>query len=90
VLQGLTVGEIHPPFRVDPWVLLVRMEHRIPASLTDATRLQLYNELFEADLNATLDAVLTEIYPQLINAPPALPAGESNELANPVILDPEG
>jgi hypothetical protein len=50
----------------------------------------LYNELFEADLNATLDAVLTEIYPQLINAPPALPAGESNELANPVILDPEG
>jgi parvulin-like peptidyl-prolyl isomerase len=79
ILQKLTIGEIHPPFRVDPWILLVRMEHRQPASLTDATRLQLYTELFETDLHATLDAALTEIYPQLVDAPPALPPASDAE-----------
>lgn len=68
VLETLTVGEIHPPFRVDKWVLLLQMEHRLPASLNDATRLQLYTELFEQDLNTCLDAALSEIYPQLAAA----------------------
>ena len=66
VLSKLTVGEVHPPFRVDTWVLLVQMEHRLPASLTDATRLQLYNELFQQDLEATLDQQLQAIYPTLL------------------------
>lgn len=71
-LNSLTVGEIHPPFRVDQWVLLVQMEHRQPARLNDATRLQLYNELFEQDINATIDGALTDSYPQLLAAPGAL------------------
>jgi len=81
VLQTLTVGEIHPPFRVDKWVLLLQMEHRLPASLNDATRLQLYTELFEQDLNSCLDAALTEIYPQLVAAPaaPIMPAATEQQ-----------
>lgn len=66
VLEKLTVGEVHPPFRVDTWVLLVQMEHRQPASLNDATRLQLFNELLTQDLEATLDASLQAIYPGLL------------------------
>jgi len=71
VLDKLTVGEVHPPFRVDTWVLLVQMEHRQPANLNDATRLQLYNELFQRDLEATLDQQLQTIYPTLL--PVAVP-----------------
>ncbi len=69
VLDKLTVGEVHPPFRVDNWVLLVQMEHRLPASLTDATRMQLYNELFQRELEATLDEQLQAIYTSLLPAP---------------------
>jgi parvulin-like peptidyl-prolyl isomerase len=72
VLDKLTVGEVHPPFRVDNWVLLVQMEHRLPASLTDATRLQLYNELFQKDLEASLDQQLQVIYPTLLPQEPQL------------------
>jgi hypothetical protein len=42
------------------------MEHRQPASLNDATRLQLFNELLTQDLEATLDASLQAIYPGLL------------------------
>ena len=76
VLESLAVGEIHPPFQVDRWVLLVKMEHRQPASLNDATRLQLYNELFQRELEAHLDACLAEIYPQLLPAEASAAAAE--------------
>jgi parvulin-like peptidyl-prolyl isomerase len=72
VLDKLTVGEVLPPFRVDQWVLLVQMEHRQPASLNDTTRLQLFTELFQIDLDATLDRTLQELYPKLL--PPASPS----------------
>lgn len=71
VLDKLTIGEVHPPFRVDNWVLLVQMEHRQPANLSDATRLQLYNELFQKDVDATLDQSLQSLYPALLTLAPA-------------------
>jgi hypothetical protein len=46
------------------------MEHRQPASLSDATRLQLYNELFQKDLEATLDQSLQTLYPALLAVAP--------------------
>lgn len=68
VLQGLAIGDLHPPFRVDQWVLLVRMEHRQPARLTEAMRLQLAQELLQKDLETTLDAFLAALYPQLLRS----------------------
>lgn len=53
-LTPLAVGDIAAPLRIDDWVLILRMEHREPARLTEATRQQLTNELFEADLTAFL------------------------------------
>lgn len=53
-LAPLAVGEIAPPLRIDDWVLILRMEHREPARITEATRQQLTTELFEADLSAFL------------------------------------
>jgi parvulin-like peptidyl-prolyl isomerase len=67
VLDKLTMGEVHPPFRVDNWVLLVQMEHRQPANLSDATRLQ----LFQKDVEATLDQGLQSLYPALLTLVPA-------------------
>lgn len=88
VLQKLTIGELHPPFMVDNWILLVRMEHRQPAQLTDSTMLQLCQELMQQDLEATLDAQLQALYPALLQAYPApLPIGggppEASAAASP-------
>jgi hypothetical protein len=47
------------------------MEHRQPANLSDATRLQLYNELFQKDVEATLDQGLQSLYPALLTLVPA-------------------
>ena len=68
VLESLKVGEDHAPFRVDPWILLVRMEHRQPASLNDATRIQLLQELLQKELDESLDALLASVYPTLLPA----------------------
>jgi parvulin-like peptidyl-prolyl isomerase len=69
VLESLKVGEVHAPFRVDSWVLLVLMEHRQPARLNDATRIQLLQELLQQELDETLDALLAAFYPTLVAAP---------------------
>jgi parvulin-like peptidyl-prolyl isomerase len=97
VLDKLTVGEVHPPFRVENWVLLVQMEHRLPASLTDATRMQLYNELFQRDLEATLDQQLQAIYTSLLpapalppEAPPAAVLGSQEALPMPAPVPSQG
>lgn len=75
VLQNLAVGDLQPPFRVDNWILLVRMEHRQPARLNDTLQLQLSQELLQKDLDAALDAQLSELYPALLAAfPPSSPA----------------
>ncbi|MEB3332517.1 MAG: hypothetical protein VKI83_08505 [Synechococcaceae cyanobacterium] len=71
VLQNLAVGDLHPPFRVDDWILLVRMEHRQPARLNDTLLLQLNQELLQQDLDAVLDAELAALYPKLLEAFPA-------------------
>jgi parvulin-like peptidyl-prolyl isomerase len=69
VLESLQVGEVHAPFRVDSWVLLVLLEHRQPARLNDATRIQLLQELLQQELDETLDALLAAFYPTLVAAP---------------------
>lgn len=66
VLNSLTLGDIHPPLLIDQSFLILRLEHRQPASLSDATRSQLLNELFQQDLNTTLDAQLGTVYPKLM------------------------
>jgi len=71
VLQQLSVGDLHPPFQVDSWILLVRMEHRQPAQLNDSTSLQLCQELLQQDIDATLDARLQALYPALLAAYPS-------------------
>ena len=69
VLESLKVGEVHAPFRVDSWVLLVLMEHRQPARLNDATKIQLLQELLQKEVDETLDALLAAFYPTLVAAP---------------------
>ena len=89
VLESLKVGEVHAPFRVDQWILLVRMEHRQPASLNDATRIQLLQELLQKELDESLDALLTSVYPTLLPAAEPLAtlvAEEPSEENQPALL----
>jgi len=79
VLEALKVGEVHAPFRVDQWILLVRMEHRQPASLNDATRIQLLQELLQKELDESLDALLASIYPTLLPGAAPLATLEGQE-----------
>lgn len=61
VLRSLAVGDIHPPFLLDQSILLVRHEHRRPASLDEALRPRLLEELLQPDLQAGIDAALAEL-----------------------------
>ena len=76
VLSSLTVGQIHPPFQLQGWVLLLRLEHREPARLDDPTRQQLLEELLQQELEATLDQELAALYPQLLSDPSGHPSGD--------------
>ncbi|MCP9929368.1 peptidylprolyl isomerase [Cyanobium sp. AMD-g] len=60
VLRSLTAGEIHPPFLLDQSILLVRLEHRRPASLNEALRHRLLEELLQPDLQAAIEAGLAD------------------------------
>jgi hypothetical protein len=88
VLQNLAVGDLHPPFAVDNWILLVRMEHRQPASLNDGLMLQLSQELLQRDLDALLDARLPEIYPALVSTWPGLAASSAAGLHGQAVDHP--
>jgi parvulin-like peptidyl-prolyl isomerase len=68
VLHRLRVGDLHPPIQLDQCFLILRLEHRQPASLNGATRQLLLQELFQQDLQATLDSQLPAALPQLLQA----------------------
>jgi parvulin-like peptidyl-prolyl isomerase len=66
VLHRLTVGDLHPPIQLDQCFLILRLEHRQPASLNEATRQVLLQELFQKDLQSTLDSKLPNALPELL------------------------
>jgi hypothetical protein len=61
VLRTLAEGECHPPFQLDNAIVLVRLEHRRPACLTDALRSRLMQELLEPDLQEWIEAGLAAL-----------------------------
>jgi parvulin-like peptidyl-prolyl isomerase len=58
VLDRLQIGDVCPPFAVDQTLLILRLEHRIPAVLDEAMRQQLLQELMQPDLEASVDSLL--------------------------------
>ena len=63
VLDSLAPGDIHPPFLLDEAILLVRLEHRLPASLNEALRHRLLEELLQPDLESSVEAALAALHP---------------------------
>ncbi len=61
VLGSLAVGDIHPPFLLEQAILVVRLEHRRPASLSEDLRHRLLEELLQPDLHSCIEAVLAEL-----------------------------
>lgn len=90
-LTPLAVGDIAPPLRIDDWVLILRMEHREPARLNEATRQQLTTELFEADLAAFLaDQDLCALAAQPSTPPSPHPAsGPTVDISHTPVQDPQ-
>jgi len=60
-LARLAPGEIHPPFAVEEAVVLVRLERRLPAQLTEGLRGTLLRELLAVELEARTTAVVQEL-----------------------------
>jgi parvulin-like peptidyl-prolyl isomerase len=60
-LGPLENGELHPPVRLDPFVLLLRLEHREPASLDAQRRQQLLQELLQLEAQQTVEAQLARL-----------------------------
>jgi parvulin-like peptidyl-prolyl isomerase len=71
VLERLKIGDVSPPFVADNTILLLRLEHRIPARLDEAMRQQLLQELLQPDLEATVSALLAEAITGQANTAPA-------------------
>lgn len=61
VVNSLAVGDLHPPFLLDQSILLVRLEHRRPASLDASLRHRLLEELLQSDLTPCIDAAVAEL-----------------------------
>jgi len=61
LLRTASPGEVNPPIQVEGLFLVVRLESRIPAVLDDTTRLQMEQELFEADVQLRASAVLATL-----------------------------
>jgi len=61
VLRTLAVGELHPPFLLEQSILLVRVQHRRAATLNEAMRHRLLEELLQPDLQAGIEAGLANL-----------------------------
>lgn len=51
-LRSAKPGDLIPPFQVEQWWLVVRLESYVPASLDDATRQRMAQELFDEWIQA--------------------------------------
>jgi len=72
VLRSLAQGQLHPPFLLEQSILLVRLEHRRAATLNEATRFRLLQELLQPDLQEAIDAGLANLGRSLAMANRAL------------------
>jgi len=57
-LQVGQPGQLWPPFRVERFWVLLRLEEQLPARLNDETRSRMMDELFEAWLQARVELLL--------------------------------
>lgn len=53
-LPSMSIGGHHKPVQVNDWFVLLRLEARVPAVLTDAMRARLMDEMLDEDLEAVL------------------------------------
>jgi len=53
-LQNMATGQHHEPVQVDEWMVLLKLEARVPVLLTDAVRAKLLDEMLDEDLEAVL------------------------------------
>lgn len=58
LLRTAAVGKVRPPIQIEGWYLVARLESRIPAILDEAMRLQMEQELFEAEVQHKASALL--------------------------------
>lgn len=79
-LRSAQIGQVLPPFQLENWVVLLRLDQVIPAKLDEATRQKLLDNLFQTWLKATLDEALAPA-----TAPPAMPEPKSvHQITTPI------
>jgi parvulin-like peptidyl-prolyl isomerase len=72
-LRSAIVGQILPPFQLENWVLLLRLEQVIPAKLDETTRQKLLDNLFQTWLKSVVDQAMQPAMPTMVH-PPAIAA----------------
>lgn len=65
-LEGLAVGDVHPPLHLGNWFIILCLEHRQPARLDDATRFMLLQDMFQADFEVYQEQCLSDLMPLLL------------------------
>jgi PPIC-type PPIASE domain len=58
-LKSATIGQVIPPFQLDKWIILLRLEQIIPAEFDAAARQALLDRLYETWLQTTVDALMS-------------------------------
>jgi parvulin-like peptidyl-prolyl isomerase len=59
-LQAAAIGQLLPPFQLENWAILLRLEQVIPAKLDEPTRKKLLDNLFQTWLKGTVSSFLSQ------------------------------
>ena len=68
-LRAASPGVLMEPFRIEQWWLVVRLESYSPASLDEATALQMARELFEEAVEEDVERRLAQLIPLRFSQP---------------------
>jgi parvulin-like peptidyl-prolyl isomerase len=65
-LRSAQLGQVLPPFQLENWVLLLRLEQVIPAKLDEPTRQKLLDNLFQTWLKSAVDEAMAPAAPAAV------------------------
>lgn len=58
-LKSATIGQVIPPFQLDKWIILLRLEQIIPAQFDATARQAMLDRLYETWLQTTVNALMS-------------------------------
>ena len=66
-LLASSPGQLLPPFELDGWWLIIRLEKLLPASLNEMMRTRLINEMYELSIMSKIKKTLLDLSKDQVN-----------------------